>query len=267
MSVKMEVGEKLTGYDTCDIGEAEIEYRTNENEDYFKEKLDDYLIENDLELADMTPEEIEEAKKECKEEIEEKVWSDTETFTFAFESMVDDLSELMQERNKGGHWLAKVNNFGWRNLDGRKQFDAEDGKDFLREILPECDCTFNIFDYGEGQGFAIKNFHHDSPTGEWYYIIPMKDVEGEMYELYKDTGKIPLDEFMTKIKGILGEFEPEIKDTTEEYIEGFVEEKGCNKAMSINDETMTIFLMDDVVIEMEYDSDAVEEIYIQHIDF
>jgi len=50
-------------------------------------------------------------------------------------------------------------------------FAADNGQDFLRAILPDCSCAFYV--YRNGEGFAINNYHHDSPVGkEWYYILP-----------------------------------------------------------------------------------------------
>jgi len=63
-------------------------------------------------------------------------------------------------------------NFGWREIGGHKLMSTDDGTDFLLQILPDTDCTFYIYAYGD-DGLKINNFHHDSPTGrEWYYALP-----------------------------------------------------------------------------------------------
>jgi len=51
----------------------------------------------------------------------------------------------------------------------------------LKEILPNTDCTFWIYDYEENgmKGLKINNCHHDSPIRgkEWYYILPYEEPE------------------------------------------------------------------------------------------
>lgn len=102
-------------------------------------------------------------------------FQDTED-EFAWEDLLSELQLLLDKKNPGGHWFAKVENFGWLNQSGTKEFETTDARDFLQSILPETDCTFKIFEYEDG--LAIQNYHHDSPTGnEWYYITPRKDTE------------------------------------------------------------------------------------------
>ncbi|MBU2571578.1 MAG: hypothetical protein KJ725_16440 [Gammaproteobacteria bacterium] len=57
-------------------------------------------------------------------------------------------------------------------------FEADDGKTFLANILPKTDCTFKVF--LEQNIIRIQNFHHDSPTGnEWYTVRPAKALDDE----------------------------------------------------------------------------------------
>jgi hypothetical protein len=99
-------------------------------------------------------------------------------FTFAWHDLCANLTQLMEDRNAPGWWYARVTNFGWRSLDGHKTFRAGSGQDLLRAILPDTDCTFHVYDYAGGRGFAINNFHHDSPAGrEWYYVEPLDHAE------------------------------------------------------------------------------------------
>lgn len=94
--------------------------------------------------------------------------------SFYWEDLKDELTRLLKEKNPDGHWHAKVENFGWQNLEGTNTFDADNGEEFLREILPDTDCHFKIYDFGKN-GIAINNAHHDSPMwNEWYYIKPQK---------------------------------------------------------------------------------------------
>jgi len=137
------------------------------------------IIENEIKFK--MEEDNEDNKTE--EEIREIVYNDYDLFTFQWDFLKEELTEVMHRLNKRNFfktmWKASVNNFGWRNQDGFKTFHAETGEELLRAILPETDCTFRIFKYGRN-GIKIQNFHHDSPTGnEWYYIKPMtiKEVE------------------------------------------------------------------------------------------
>ena len=76
--------------------------------------------------------------------------------------------------NPGGLWHAEVKNFGWRKLNGCKDFEAHTAQRFMSAILPDCRCSGSIYRYGR-KGFAINNMHHDSPLGdEWYYVVPRR---------------------------------------------------------------------------------------------
>jgi len=97
----------------------------------------------------------------------------------AWDDLLLNLQAYLNKINPLGYWKASVKNFGWRNLDGQKRFFADTTKNFLRVILPDCDCHFNIYKNGK-RGIAIQNYHHDSPTGnEWYYIYPITEKEFE----------------------------------------------------------------------------------------
>ncbi|MEK6921891.1 MAG: hypothetical protein AABX82_08430 [Nanoarchaeota archaeon] len=143
------VGQKIVEWDECEIAEAEVKHR----------------LENWQEYYPCCPTE---------KAIQEKVYQDNDLFAVEWESLIEFLNETMDKKNTIGYWKVIVNNFGWRNLDGYKCLHAENGKDLIRGILPDCDCTFRIFNYGKG--LAIQNFHHDSPTGnEWYYLMPISE--------------------------------------------------------------------------------------------
>lgn len=94
---------------------------------------------------------------------------DCDLLTLEWDNLTECLTEKIQEINPNGSWRAKVENFGWRSQNGEKTFFADNGKDFLIQILPRTDCTFKIF--VEGNNISIQNFHHDSPVGnEWYFV-------------------------------------------------------------------------------------------------
>lgn len=149
----MKVGKKLLSWDTCDITENEVKFR--------------------LEQAKEDGEEITE------EEARKQVYNNPWIFQDEWDSVVDWLTEILKKKNKGSCWKASVVGFGWRKLNGMKFLRADNGKEFLQKILPDCDCTFYVHNYG--RGLAIHNYHHDSPTGEWYYIVPCSE------KTYKDN--------------------------------------------------------------------------------
>ena len=88
-----------------------------------------------------------------------------------WEWLTDTLTEILNAVNPDGYWQAKVTGFGWRGQEGYKDFEVDNGSDFLKNILPETDCSFRVF--LDKNTIRIQDFHHDSPTGnEWYTIQP-----------------------------------------------------------------------------------------------
>lgn len=153
----MAIGKKpLVSYDQSDIAEAEIDFRMENWQDRFEEKPP-------------------------REHIANEVYQDSDVFQFAWDDVVEYLTELMAKRNKRGYWRADVEGFGWRKQNGYKYFEADKGQEFLQQILPNTDNTFRIYAHGKN-GFAIQNFHHDAPTGEWYYVRPATTKEIETQE-------------------------------------------------------------------------------------
>lgn len=141
---------KILEWNTCNIITEEIKYRTENWNDFYDEKPPEGKIESD-------------------------VFNDSDLLDFNYESLCESLTGFMQDLNqKDYYWCAEVNGFGWRELNGTaKPFKANNGKELLNHILPNCDCTFKIFK--EGKGLAIQNYHHDNPTGnEWYHIWLVK---------------------------------------------------------------------------------------------
>jgi hypothetical protein len=140
------VGKLICEWDTCDIARAQADF-LNETGDY-PNKTDDELFQMACEDPDLL----------------EWNWRD----------LCDCLTNIMAKNSHGG-WKAEVHNFGWRSLNGHKLFQASNGKELLREVLPHTDCTFKVYRYG--RGLALNNAHHDSPTwNEWYYITPCKQA-------------------------------------------------------------------------------------------
>jgi len=141
----------LIEWDDSKVFEDEIKYRLEDNEDGLTE-----------------------------EEIENDVYGDSELLNLHLEGFHECLTEIIKGKNRDGFWKAEVHNFGWRNINGVKTIKAENSEELIRQILPDTDCTFKVFDHDDG--LAIQNFHHDSPTGnEWYYLTPIsEDIYEEM---------------------------------------------------------------------------------------
>ena len=151
------VGKKIARWDESDIVEEEIKYRLENWEEFIDNEEEDQSDED---------------------EIRNNLYQDSGFWENEYENFVEYLSEIIQKKNPNGYWKTKVQNFGWRNLNGYKIFRANTGQKLLDEILPKTDCTFYIHNFGKG--IAIQNFHHDSPVGnEWYYL---KSISEKTYE-------------------------------------------------------------------------------------
>ena len=150
----MKIGKCIAEWNTTDIFSAQAEHIRENYKDYGYEEL---------------PDENKAFSKACE---------DTDLIGFEWDSFTEFLSEILRKKDRyhQGYWRAEVKNFGWRNLDGGKEFRAGNGVEFLREILPKTDCTFKVYHFGHG--LAIQNWHHDSPTGnEWYHIFPVSNLK------------------------------------------------------------------------------------------
>jgi hypothetical protein len=103
-----------------------------------------------------------------------------------WDHMAYELGQWIEEINRyEADWLVTYSNAGWQHRSGeavvewnpRTEGTSESeayfrslGNAFIHTILPNTDCTFTI--YFDGEGFNIRNAHHDAPTGETYQVIP-----------------------------------------------------------------------------------------------
>lgn len=96
-----------------------------------------------------------------------------ESFEDDWENLLDCLTWFMEQLDIVGSraWRAEVSNFGWRNQSGYKDFNADNGRELLRKVLPDTDCTFNIWFDTVDWCIRIQNSHHDSPTGNERYEV------------------------------------------------------------------------------------------------
>ena len=97
--------------------------------------------------------------------------ANSDCVNFAWEDLIDCLTDTLNDINPAGYWHAEVINFGWRSQQGYHDFKATDGKTWLSQLLPNTECTFNVF-LDADNTLRIQNYHHDAPTGnEWYTIM------------------------------------------------------------------------------------------------
>lgn len=119
----------------------------------------------------------------------EDVRNDQLFYEIIEEDFLEALNIILKKKNKDllnkfpyGYWKCEVENFGWRNQNGFKFFEAHDAQELLSKILPKTECIFNIYNYGKN-GIVIQNFHHDNCTGrEKYYITKMTEKEKKKYQ-------------------------------------------------------------------------------------
>lgn len=96
-------------------------------------------------------------------------WDDFDSYD-DWQSFVEQLTDLMEGHK---YWGVEVLNFGWMKKHGYKTVETSRGAVLLDEIMPKTECTFKIYAYKNG--FALRNWHHDSPTGNEWYIIQRRD--------------------------------------------------------------------------------------------
>lgn len=168
--------ENYTVIDANDITEEQAEeheqLETQEEENKQKQKLQEKGVGEKLLGWDTS---------ETDENLVEGEW----------DFLKDALTDLMNERSQDGDWAARGESMGWQSKSGTAEFHAETGAELAQAILPRTDVTFYVYNYMGGKGLAINNYHHDAPTGEWYYLLPKNAV-----------GKIkPLEQFGQQKRG------------------------------------------------------------------
>ena len=139
-------------YDECDITEEEVKYRLEENEENLTE-----------------------------EEIRGRVYNDYDLLQTSWEGFKECLTEELNKINKNNIFKVKGVNMDWRNLEGSKVLKAENAEELLNGILPKTN-EFNLYVNTFKSQMVIKCSHHDSPTGEFYYIKPLNKQEFNQYE-------------------------------------------------------------------------------------
>jgi hypothetical protein len=143
----------LEYWDSSDIFDGELRYRTEEDEETMVK----------LKSGELT-----------KDQVEKDIWEDQDLWDMRYEDMCMNITPYLNKISPNGYFKATVHNFGWLNRDGHKYFKAINGRELLREILPNTDCTYYIYKVAHGKKLAITNAHHDQPVlnKEWYIITP-----------------------------------------------------------------------------------------------
>lgn len=98
--------------------------------------------------------------------------ADSDIYEWEWDYITEYLTEKMKEINpEDRKWYCEAAGLGWRRLNGHKTFQATTGEELLRAILPDTECTFQIYVEGEGdkQTLRIVNSHHDA-MGEVYEV-------------------------------------------------------------------------------------------------
>ena len=96
-----------------------------------------------------------------------------------WEDVKNDFGDFLLKTNpEEKMWYAETSNFSWQNQSGWTFINGRNNsEEFLRMLLPDCACTFRIYYNEETKILSVENFHHDSPTGEWYHCQLVEDCE------------------------------------------------------------------------------------------
>ena len=116
------------------------------------------------------------------DELRQIVYDDGDGFYIAWDFFIGELSDYLKMIDKKNNKLFKVKgvDMGWRNLEGHKTLNAENGEELLKGILPDTS-EFSLYVWKEKTQLKIKCSHHDSPMGEWYFIKPLNKKELEEF--------------------------------------------------------------------------------------
>lgn len=108
----------------------------------------------------------------------------TEELGVLIRALMDRCARDKSANGSSNQWYVEAFGLGWRSLSGanlvtisnRYNGKAKDlGLEFLRQVLPDTECRFTVYDLNTGAGLKINNFNHDVPggEGEWYYAMPI----------------------------------------------------------------------------------------------
>lgn len=148
-------------WDTCD--QELVEYEAKGRIEMYRDLEDDYS----------NPEYEGKTDEELLPIFIEEVENDPYFWQSHWENEMDYLTDIMNERHQTGYWRIEGSNMGWMQRSGYKYLEASTGKELMDGILPDTDCTFEVYKYQ--RGYKIKNWHHDAPMGESYIVLPVAE--------------------------------------------------------------------------------------------
>jgi len=121
-------------------------------------------------------------ENKTEEEIKNNLCEDSFIFDNNFNLFVESLTYYLKkiDKNNSNCFYVEGFNLGWRNREGSKTLKAKNGTDLLKGILPDTQTTLYV--WVTKTKIIIKCFHHDSPTGEFYYIRSLNKKELKEYE-------------------------------------------------------------------------------------
>jgi hypothetical protein len=91
---------------------------------------------------------------------------------FVFDDFVADLNKELIKMNSTGAWYAEGKNIGWQKQNVHMDFLADSAYKLLQHILPRnTQCLIKI-KIDPSQILATV-YHHDSPMGDSFVIIPI----------------------------------------------------------------------------------------------
>lgn len=90
--------------------------------------------------------------------------------------LIDECQRVVdQTKRSNKNWVVRYVNVGWQNKTGVTTLEADNFRGLLSKLLPDTDYTLSIWKQKPQQEdpwwhLHIRCFHHDSPTGESYFI-------------------------------------------------------------------------------------------------
>lgn len=168
--------------------DAFVSYLTGKNIDSLvKDSSNKDEIKQIIEDNSFTPEKL---KEKIKDQVRDHSYS--ADLSHIWDDLRNKINQLFSEY-ESHYWLVSGRNMGWRNQSGSNLKKIRTHDDFF-SMLPKTECTFYITKNDDGS-LTMINYHHDSPTGEFYEFKNM--TPKVVVEIYKDKeNEIPLSDLL-----------------------------------------------------------------------
>ena len=150
----------------------------SDQEDLYLSYCDLDIIENEVKYIQENKEDFDYIEDFEEENLFNICCENSDLFNNAWDYFKEELTELMKEydKEKTNKYFITGEKMGWRNRSGEKYLKAENGEELLKGILPNTN-EFSLWVYKKKGYITIKCSHHDSPTGEFYFINPITEEE------------------------------------------------------------------------------------------